>query len=143
MYHSLLPLIGWAATLLVAAFAWWRGGPAERRGAVLIVGAAVAVYLSHFVLRDGGANLALLVIDAVMAGGFLALAIRHVSLWLGGAMLLQAAQFSLHAWYLVGDLPHNRFYAISNNLISAGILACILTGTIVVWTRRARTAQAV
>lgn len=58
-------------------------------------------------------------------------------------MILQAGQFSLHAWYLVGELPHDRFYAIANNLITAGILACILTGTIVVWTRRARTAQAV
>ena len=37
-----------------------------------------------------------------------ALTIRYGRLWLGGAMLFQAAQFSLHAFYLVTDRSQDR-----------------------------------
>ena len=53
-------------------------------------------------------------------------------------MLLQAGQFSLHAWYLVSALERDRFYAIVNNLVTIGILICILVGTLIAWSRRAR-----
>ncbi len=133
MYQSLLPLIGWAATLAVCVFAWCRGGPAERAGALLIVGAAAAVWLSHNLLPKDIAGSALLVIDAAMAVGFLILAIRYASLWLGGAMLFQAAQFSLHAYYLVMEKPYDRLYSIINNIDTAGVLVCVLTGTLFAW----------
>lgn len=142
MYHSLLPLIGWVATLLVCALAWWRGNPAERYGAALIIFAALAVFFAHFVLPLSAAGLSLLTIDALMAVGFLALAIRFSSLWLGGAMLLQAGQFGLHAWYLVVGLERDYFYAVANNLVTAGILLCILIGTLVSWRRKVKAAAA-
>lgn len=143
MYHSLLPLIGWAATISVAAFAWWKGGYAERFGSLVNLVAAVAVTISHLMMTLSSAGLALLVIDALMAVGFLALAIRYASLWIGVAMLLQAGQFSLHAWYLVSALERDRLYAIANNAISIGILLCILVGTLISWRRRAKAAKAV
>ncbi|MDP1739321.1 MAG: hypothetical protein Q8L23_18000 [Caulobacter sp.] len=142
MYHSLLPLIGWAATLLVCVLAWWRGGPAERYGASFIILAALAVSFAHFILPPSAAGLSLLTIDALMAVGFLALAIRFSSLWLGAAMLLQAGQFSLHAWYLVSSLERDYFYAVANNLITAGILLCILIGTMISWSRKGKAVQA-
>jgi len=138
MYHSPLPLIGWGATLLVCALAWWRGDKAERYGSLIIVVAALAVFLSHSSLPTPAASLSLLIVDAGMAAGFLLLAIRYASLWLGSAMLLQAGQFSLHAFYLVGGLEHDRFYAVANNLITVGILVCILVGTGISWRRRSR-----
>lgn len=133
MYQSFLPLIGWAVTLAVCGFAWWKGGPAERAGALLIVGAAAAVWMSHNFLPKGVAGSALLVIDAAMAAGFLILAIRYASLWLGGAMLFQAAQFSLHAYYLVMEKPYDRLYSIINNIDTIGVLVCVLTGTVFAW----------
>lgn len=133
MYQSFLPLIGWAVTLAVCGFAFWKGGPAERAGALLIVGAAAAVWVSHNLLPKGAAVSALLAIDAVMAVGFLVLAIRYASLWLGGAMLFQAAQFSLHAYYLVMEKPYDRLYSIINNIDTVGVLVCVLTGTLVAW----------
>lgn len=138
MYHSPLPLIGWGATLLVCALAWWKGDRAERYGGLLTVVAGVAVFLSHSSLPVSMASFALLVVDATMAAGFLLLAIRYSSLWLGSAMLLQAGQFSLHAFYLVGELQHDRFYAVTNNLVTVGILVCILVGTLISWFRRSR-----
>lgn len=137
MYHSLMPLIGWAVTLAVCIFAWWRGGPAERAGAFLVIGAAVAVWIAHNLAPASFGDTALLIIDALMAMGFLGLAIRYASLWLGGAMLFQAAQFSLHAYYLVTEMPRDRLYSIVNNIDTVGVLVCILTGTIVAWRRSA------
>lgn len=136
MYTSPLPLIGWAATLAVFGLAWWKGGPAERYGASLKLATSLVALAVHLVLKQESISLALLVADGVLAVGFLLLAIRYASLWTGGCMMLQAAQFSLHAWYLVAELERDRFYAVANNLVTLGILVCILLGTIVVWRRR-------
>ena len=142
MYHSVLPLLGWTITLAVALLAWFRGGLPERYGALVFVGAGLAVLLSHNVLPGPVKGLSLLAIDALMAIGFLALAIRYASLWNGAAMLLQAGQFSLHAWYLVSALERDLFYAIANNVVTGGILTSILVGTLISWRRRAKAAQA-
>ncbi|MBI5942609.1 MAG: hypothetical protein HY859_19575 [Caulobacterales bacterium] len=142
MYHSLIPLIGWGATFLVCVLAWWKGGRAEQYGVSLKLATSLVALAVHHLLKQGAISGALLTADGVLAVGFLALAIRYSSLWIGAAMLLQAGQFSLHAWYLVNALERDRFYAIANNLITAGILACILVGTLISWRRRAKAAAA-
>ena len=72
----------------------------------------------------------------MLAVGLLVIAVRYASFWLGGAMLLYAAQFSLHAFYMVMsrsvDLLHMRI----NNLNFLGISVCLAVGTIVGWRRR-------
>ena len=141
MYHSLIPWIGWATTLLVCGLAWWKGGRAEQYGASLKLATSLIALVVHLVLKQGAISGALLTADGLLAVGFLALAIRYSSLWIGAAMLLQAGQFSLHAWYLVNALERDRFYAITNNLITIGILVCILVGTLISWRRRTKTAQ--
>lgn len=140
MYHSLIPLIGWVATLGVCALAWWKGEQAERLGASLKLATSVIALGVHHLLKQDSISGALLTADGVLAVGFLALAIRYASLWIGAAMLLQAGQFSLHAWYLVSGLQRDRFYAIANNLVTVGILICILVGTLIAWRRRHRAA---
>ena len=142
MPESLTTQIGWLFTLMVAGLAWWRGGNPERFGAVLMVAAAVAVPIVHRVQSASGSSVALLVIDAAMAVGFLALAIRYASLWLGAAMLLQAMQFSLHAFYIVVEKAHDRLYSIVNNLDTIGVILCVLIGTLIAWRRRAKAAAA-
>ena len=52
--------------------------------------------------------------------------------------LFQAAQFTLHAYYLVTEMPRDRLYSIINNVDTVGVLVCILTGTLVAWRRRSR-----
>lgn len=137
MYTSPLPLIGWGATLAVFALAWWKGGPPERYGASLKMATSLIALVIHIVLKQESISGALLVADGVLAVGFLLLAIRYASLWTGACMILQAGQFSLHAWYLVAELERDRFYAVANNLVTLGILVCILLGTIVAWRRKA------
>lgn len=141
MYSSVLPLVGWLVTLLICAFAWFKGGPAERIGGLIVLVSGVVAMAIHAGAPEDLKPLLLLADEAFMAGGFLFLALRYMSLWLGGAMLLQAIQFSLHAYYLVIELPHDRRYALVNNLDSLGVLICILVGTILAWRRRGRAAK--
>jgi hypothetical protein len=138
MYTSPLPLIGWAATFAIFALAWWKGGPAERYGATLKLTTSLVALAVHLLLKQESISVALLVADGVLAVGFLLLAIRYASLWTGACMILQAGQFSLHAYYLVSELQRDRLYAVANNLVTLGILVCILTGTLVAWRRRSR-----
>ncbi len=141
MYYSLVPLIGWAVTLGIIALAWWKGGSPERLGALAMLGAAVVALIVNAVMPVSARPILLLADEGVLGFIFLMLALRHASAWLGVAMILQAIQFSLHAYYLVGELPHDRTYAIVNNLDSLGVLLCILVGTLLAWRRRTRLAK--
>ncbi len=135
MYTSLAPLIGWMATLVVCALAWVKGGAPERIGGIIVFVSSVAALLIQLFLPGPKQSIPLLLGEGLIGFGFLILALRYASPWLGGAMLLQAIQFSLHAYYLVGEVPHDRTYAIVNNLDSLGVLICILIGTVQAWRR--------
>lgn len=125
------------STLLVGVFAWWKGGPAEK-----ICGVANAVvallYIVVQALIAAGAQLQIvfLLIDCGLAVVFLALAVRYASLFLGAAMILQAAQFSLHAYYMVAERHLDSVYLLANNVISWLVLACIVIATLFTWQKR-------
>jgi hypothetical protein len=51
-------------------------------------------------------------------------------------MLLQAVQFTLHAWYMLLERPRDALFSTINNVDTLGILACVLFGSIVAWRRR-------
>lgn len=127
--HNLLRI----AIVLVTAFAWFKGGSAERIGATVnLVGTLVVLFLIR-VMRQEQIGLVLLGLDGALGLVFLALAVRYTSLWLGAAMLLQAVQFSLHAYYLVLDRKVDLLFAVVNNVVSWGVLLAILIGTLVAW----------
>ena len=138
MFATIYSQLGTVVLVATFAFALWKGDAAERLGGGINLSAGLlAMFLQH-VLDPDIQPVALLVADAALAMGFLFLAIRFASLWLGVAMLLQAVQFSLHAYYLVGDLKHDHLFAEVNNIDSLGILICIVGGTAVSWRRRVR-----
>jgi hypothetical protein len=85
---------------------------------------------------DLGSESALLVVDFAFAVILLVLAVRFANLWVGAAMIFQAAQFSLHSYYLVMELPHDRLHAWINNADNWGILISIFVGTILAMSRR-------
>jgi hypothetical protein len=138
MFGTIYSQIGTVVLIATFAFALWKGDAAERIGGGLNLAAGLFAMFLHPLLAPDVQPVALLVVDAALAAGFLFLAIRFASLWLGIAMLLQAVQFSLHAYYMVGDLAHDWNYARVNNLDTLGIMLCIVGGTIVSWRRRAR-----
>jgi hypothetical protein len=132
------------ASLFVAlGFAWWRGGPPERMGATFNVSVGIFAMVLDNVLQRDVRPMADLALDAGLAVGFLALAVRYASLWLGGAMMLQAVQFSMHAYYLVSERAPDGTSARINNLDSYGIVACIMIGTALTWRMRIKERTAI
>lgn len=128
------------AIVLTAMFAAWKGDRAERWGGLFNLAAFIGVWVTH---QTGMANpeTYLLVMDGLLALSFLGLAVRFASFWLGGAMILQGVQFSLHAYYLIGEVPHDRTYFRVNNADTIGILLFIIVGAVMSWRKRERKAR--
>ena len=116
--------------VIVCLFALWKGGRAERTAGVLIL-VNTALFLAEGFLPPAFSGVAFLLADVIAAFGLLAVTLRYGNLWLGGAMLLYAVQFSLHAYYFVADKPTNDlFHARVNNLNFLGIVLCLGLGVI-------------
>ncbi|MDP1872758.1 hypothetical protein [Phenylobacterium sp.] len=128
----------WALLLVVSAYAYLRGGRPERSGAIVVFVVTLASAIGDFAMPDNAFLIARLIAEGVAAVGFLLIAIRYGSVWIGGVMLLQAAQFSLHAIYFVTARSHDTPYVIVNNLNFLGILACLTAGTLAASRRRRR-----
>jgi hypothetical protein len=137
MFHSPLPIIAIGLTLVASSFAAWKGDAAARiAGAVNLV---VGVGLPIFGAITGNVQIGEvleLTGDFVWAVVLLMLVVRYASLWLGVTMLLQAVQFSLHAYYLVMERSHDLIHAWVNNLDELGITICIVIGTVQAIRRR-------
>jgi hypothetical protein len=117
-------------TWVVVAFAFWKGDFATRFAAGAYAALEIAGYVLLPWVGDVSGETMLLVADFACAVVFLLLAVRFANLWLGAAMLFQAAQFSLHAWYLVNELKHDMMHAWINNADDWGILIAMVTGAI-------------
>jgi hypothetical protein len=126
------------AIVAVALFAWFKGRWPERLGAGANLAAAVAVLVGQQMMGLSSFAPELLVIDGLLGLSFMVLAVRFASLWLGAAMLLQAVQFTLHAFYYVTNKPFDRLFVIVNNCVSWGVLLSIVAGTLATWIRATR-----
>jgi hypothetical protein len=130
-----LNIIYWTLTGLACGLAIWKGGQAERLGGALILAFAILWEASAMLSEDLRTTIQL-VCDFLTALGLLAIAVRYASLWLGGVLLFQALQFSLHSFYVVTHKPYDNLHATINNLNMAAILTCLAAGTAVAWGRR-------
>jgi hypothetical protein len=128
-------LLGDLLSVLVALFAVWKGGPAERVAAAILI-ANMAIGLAGGWLAPGSDGLIRLCNDGLAAAALLAVTLRYGAPWMGGVMLFYAAQFSLHSYYLVTDRPTDFLYAEINNINWSGTLWCLVIGASVAWRRR-------
>lgn len=132
----LVLILGWPALIAVCALAWIKGDtPAKLSGGLLMVVSVLAWLIAH-TLPFEARSVPMLITDGLLAFGFLFMALRYATLWLGATMVLQGMQFSLHAYYLVMNPSAHRPFGIVNNLITYAVMACILAGTVVAWRRR-------
>jgi hypothetical protein len=53
-------------------------------------------------------------------------------------VLLQGVQFSLHAYYLVAGRRYDDTYGAVNNMVSLGVLCCLVTGSVLAHRARRR-----
>jgi hypothetical protein len=142
MPASLLALTLSLLVLSGCLFSLWKGGPAERVGGGVVLATLLLTILATTFLPVGVQPIAELVIDGLAALALLAVVLIYGSLWLGGAMLLYAAQFSLYAFYFVTERPNDRLHAIVNNADFMGITFFLVFGTAMAWRARARIAAA-
>jgi hypothetical protein len=126
---------------LAMACAIWKGNTAVRVAAAAFLILDLATLIVHPKVGDVSGETILLALDFFCAVIFLVLAVRYANLWLGAAMLFQAAQFSLHAYYLVMELPHDLMHAWINDADDWGILISLIVGTALAMRRRAAMAR--
>jgi hypothetical protein len=86
--------------ITTAALGLLKGGLPERLGVTMIGLAWVATVVIQELTRPTVPVLSFLVLDGLLAVGFLVVAVRYSSLWLGGAMICQAVSFGAHAMRL-------------------------------------------
>jgi hypothetical protein len=130
-----------AFSLITCLFAFVKGATAERLGAGIILINLVLSTLLETRLPHSMVQISQLTLDALTALSLLVLTIRFASVWLGLVMLLYAAQFALHAFYLVMELQRDMFHFVANNVCFTSINVVLLVATVVNW-RRQRTAAA-
>lgn len=118
-------LLLWALLFAVCAMAFVWGGKAERIGAACILAQWLITGLLELTVPASLREVPNLINDGWLAMVFLFLALQSASIWLGGAMLFQSAQFSLHAFYMLNDRPKDLLHFAVNNTDSFGILLCL------------------
>lgn len=138
MHLDLLILFGWSLILGVSFLAWRLGGRVERQVAILVVVMSLAITLIGLIPDKAIQKPSYFLVDGLFGAGLMIMAMRYTTAWLGVAVLLQAAQFSLHAYYLVAGKLYDSFYAMVNNLVSLGVLVCLVVGCVLAWRKRRR-----
>jgi hypothetical protein len=123
--------------VLAAAFALWKGSPAERIAAGVVV-ADVLIGRGALMFAPSATDLIHLVTDGLAALALLFVTVRYAAFWMGGVMLFFAAQFALHSYYLVMEQPHDYVHALINNINWSAIAWCLIIGTAVAWRARIR-----
>ena len=147
MFQSLQSQFSFVALFVCCGLAVWKGGPAERSGALMILATWLGATVIQALVKAYILPILFLASDAVLAAGLLLLAVRFSSLWMGAAMLLQATGLSLHAAYFAAEKadlsPHIlRLYIAGKNAASFTMLMVILAAGITAWIKRSRSAGA-
>jgi hypothetical protein len=140
-FYLILYLLLQAFSVAGGAFAFWKGGAAERLAAVVV---GVNLLIGTFAQWVAPADVEMIRLsnDGLAAVAMLVITVRYGALWMGGVMLFFAAQFSLQSYYLVTDRPAtDYFYALVNNVDWNGVVWCLIIGTAVAWRHRRRAAR--
>ena len=141
MGHSWISQAASVFLVLTCAYAWLKGAPAERQGAIVLLICNLAGDMILALTFPHPPGVLMLGADFVLAAALLGLAILHSSLWLGAAMLLQSVALCIHAFVLGGDGPQPVQFIIANNIISQLMLVCIIVATTLSWLARSRRSQ--
>lgn len=122
-------------------FSIWKGATAERIAACVVIANMVLGFAVNSLSPELAGTLRF-ASDGLSAIVLLIVTVRYGAPWMGGVMLFYAAQFSLHSFYLVtGRSNTDYLHALVNNINFAGIIWCLIIGTVVTVRRRARIAR--
>ena len=142
MLHTLTSQIGLIVLVLVCLLVLIKGETPERVAALLVAVSWVGLLVWQALSRQKVPEVALLISDFVVAIGFLALAVRYASAWLGAGMLFQGAAFASHLIHMTDTGDHLRLYVLTVNLLSSAVLLTITGAALVSWRSRVRARRA-
>ena len=141
-FRGVEPYIAWILMLATTVFALWKGGPPERLGAATIIVVWIGTVIAQALPPPAYSDISLLVSDGLAAVGFLVVAIRFSSLWLGGAMMCEAVAFVAHAMRLSDNERTHwhgaNVYVLVVNVSSYLVLSVLIGGAIATIRRRRR-----
>lgn len=140
---SIYTLMGLGGLVLTGAFAWWKGGPPERLGTLMLAVSWIVADVARAFSAQMVPTITLLGTDFLTAACFLYIAIRYSSLWLGVAMILRATGFAVHAAQLSSPDDQPRWhgwivYLLINNILAYLVLLTLIGGTIATILHRGR-----
>jgi hypothetical protein len=142
MFYQIEPYLALILMFATTAFAAWKGGSPERLGTGMIVIAWIAMLVAEAAARPQVPVVPYLVLDGLLAVGFLVVAVRYSSLWLGGAMICQAILFGAHALRLSDNTRvfwHGlNVYLLVSNVVGFLVLFILIGGTCATIARRRR-----
>jgi len=116
------------AQVLIFGLAIRYGDRAIRLGAIW---SAANVFLHAALSLCGLTSPTLhLINDGIYATGLLPLAFFTVSPWIGALALLACGSFILQSWYLLGDRPFDRTFALVNDAIMIAYLLTFIAATV-------------
>lgn len=145
MITFLLSHVMTVLAVVACGLAWAKGGSAEREAAGLIGLAWAISILAQIFCTRAWLNHAMVVepyliagVDALVGAGFLVLALRHSTRWLGVAVLIQASALALHAAFLTGDGLNGPTYVARINALGGVLLLVLLGATGAAWMQRRR-----
>jgi len=131
--------IGLVVLIASVLFAWTKGGPGERLGAVAVAVAWIGSLGLQWLLPADLRPLVLLCCDFALATALLAAALLYPSFWLGATMMLQAFVLAVHAFHLedgVREEGLRRAYIALLNVVSYGVLFALAASTLAGWLKR-------
>ena len=130
-------------TLAVCTLGLWRGGRPERLGAMIVLANQALTFVMTYAFSERASVGALvqLALDGLTAAALLLVVLRYGKPWLGVAMLLYAAQFALHSFYLVTERPNDTLHAVANNAIFVGVNLSLAAGIAMAMLNRRKTAK--
>ena len=122
------------AVIVACVFAFIKGRPAERYGAVLYFASSAGTFIIELVIGQDIPVIPVLLLDTAVAVGFLLLAIRYNNPWLGAAMMVKGLQLALHATHLTdfadANLGGANLYYLSLDAVSLIISVIIFGATL-------------
>lgn len=145
-------ILGWSLVVVLdvlllgsCVFAIVKGRPAERFGGALYLGSALLDTVVGLATGQTSPQVQELMLDALVAFGYLALAIRYNNLWLGAVMMLKGAQLALHAVHMTDDSDMHigmwNLYVLALDFVSLLISSTLILGTLASLRERRRQQQ--
>lgn len=136
MSSTHIVVVGVVAVVGVCLFAVIKGAAPERSAAIWVMMTWLSTIVAETFFGRQDIPLIVLCADGVLATALLFISIQYASLWLGGAMLVQASAFALHAWFLTEEPTDRNIYLLAVSLLSYTVLVLLMGATISRWRAR-------